>query len=158
MHTDSIFRAIIAVMIELGRTSETSVNFNVTTQRHIPEDYKLHTRRHESLKSHMSSYYLYNPRCSHCLSITWNLVPLHTANITNHIHTAVFPNRSSILCLDKEQLSVLQHCNETVVLANKLIAACVIVRNSAVCSAVIHCEVTTQDFRVRLSDVNDVPT
>jgi hypothetical protein len=145
------------VMIELGRTSETSVNFNVTTQRHIPEDYKLHTRRHESLKSHMSAYYLYNPRCSHCLSITWNLVPLHTANITNLIHTTVFPNRSSILCLDKEQLPVLQHCNETV-LANKLIAACVIVRNSAVCSAVIHCEVTTQGFRVRLSDVNDVPT
>jgi hypothetical protein len=34
------------------RNSETSVNFNVTTQRYIPEDSKLHTRRRENLKSY----------------------------------------------------------------------------------------------------------
>jgi hypothetical protein len=33
-------------------TSETSVNFNVTTRRYIPEDAKLHTHRSENLKSH----------------------------------------------------------------------------------------------------------
>jgi hypothetical protein len=44
--------AIIALMMEAVRTSETSVNFNVTTRRYIPEDTKLHTRRHENLKSH----------------------------------------------------------------------------------------------------------
>jgi hypothetical protein len=32
---------IIRVMMELVRTSETSVNFNVTTRRCIPEDTKL---------------------------------------------------------------------------------------------------------------------
>jgi hypothetical protein len=35
------------------RTSETSVHFNVTTWRYNPEDPKLHTRRHENLKSHI---------------------------------------------------------------------------------------------------------
>jgi hypothetical protein len=34
------------------RISETSVYFNDTTQRYIPEGYYLHTRRRESLKSH----------------------------------------------------------------------------------------------------------
>jgi hypothetical protein len=38
--------------MEAVRTSETSVNFNVTTRRYIPEDPKLHTRRRENLKSH----------------------------------------------------------------------------------------------------------
>jgi hypothetical protein len=33
------------------RTSETSVNFNVTTLRYVPEDSKLHTRCRENLKS-----------------------------------------------------------------------------------------------------------
>jgi hypothetical protein len=39
-------------MMEAVRTSETSVNFNVTTRRYIPENSKLHSRRHENLKSH----------------------------------------------------------------------------------------------------------
>jgi hypothetical protein len=38
-------------MMEAVRTSETSVNFNVTTRCYIPEDSKLHTRRRENLKS-----------------------------------------------------------------------------------------------------------
>jgi hypothetical protein len=44
---------IIALMMEVVRTSETSVHFNETTRRYIPESTKLHTRRHENLKSHM---------------------------------------------------------------------------------------------------------
>jgi hypothetical protein len=32
--------AIIALMMEAVRASETSVNFNVTTRRYIPEDSK----------------------------------------------------------------------------------------------------------------------
>jgi hypothetical protein len=40
-----------ALMMEAVRTSETSVNFNVTTRRYIPEDSKPHTRRRENLKS-----------------------------------------------------------------------------------------------------------
>jgi hypothetical protein len=46
--------SIIVLMMEAVRTSETSVNFNVTTWRYIPEDSKLHTRHRESLKSHMA--------------------------------------------------------------------------------------------------------
>jgi len=42
-------------MMEAVSTSETSVNFNVTTRRYIPEDSKLHTRRRENLKSHKMS-------------------------------------------------------------------------------------------------------
>jgi hypothetical protein len=44
--------SIIALIMEVVRNSETSVNFNVTTQRYIPEDSKLHTRRRENLKSY----------------------------------------------------------------------------------------------------------
>jgi hypothetical protein len=40
-------------MMEAVRTSETSVNFNVTTRRYIPEDSKLQTRRRQKLKSHI---------------------------------------------------------------------------------------------------------
>jgi len=38
--------------MEAVRVSETSVNFKATTRRYIPEDFKLHTRRRENLKSH----------------------------------------------------------------------------------------------------------
>jgi hypothetical protein len=38
--------------MEAVRNSETSVHFNVTTRRY-PEDYKLHIRRRENLKSHI---------------------------------------------------------------------------------------------------------
>jgi hypothetical protein len=40
MRTASIIRALMALMVKTGRTAETSVNFNVTARRHIPEDSK----------------------------------------------------------------------------------------------------------------------
>jgi hypothetical protein len=43
----SIIRAISA------RTSETSVDIDLTTRQCIPEDSELHTRRRENLKSHI---------------------------------------------------------------------------------------------------------
>jgi hypothetical protein len=43
---------IIALVREDVRTSETSVNFNVTTGYYIPEDSELPIRRRENLKSH----------------------------------------------------------------------------------------------------------
>jgi hypothetical protein len=43
---------MIVLMMEPVRTSETSVHFNVTTRRYIPEDSKLHIRLRENLKSH----------------------------------------------------------------------------------------------------------
>jgi hypothetical protein len=39
-------------MVEAVRTSEKSVNFNLTTRRYTPENSKIHTRRRENLKSH----------------------------------------------------------------------------------------------------------
>jgi hypothetical protein len=45
-------------MMEVVRTFETLVNFNVTTWRYILEDSKLHTRCCENLKSHMDIVYL----------------------------------------------------------------------------------------------------
>jgi hypothetical protein len=42
----------IALMIEAVSTSKKSVNFYEATQRNIPEDSHLHTRRRENLKSH----------------------------------------------------------------------------------------------------------
>jgi hypothetical protein len=46
---------ILVMMMEVVRTSETSAKFNVTTQRYIPEDSKLHTHHRENLKSHILS-------------------------------------------------------------------------------------------------------
>jgi hypothetical protein len=42
----------IVLMIKTVRGSETSVYFNETTRRYIPEGHHLHTRRRENLKSH----------------------------------------------------------------------------------------------------------
>jgi hypothetical protein len=42
--------------MEAARTSATSVNFNEVTLRCIPEDYLLHIRRREKLKSHLLSF------------------------------------------------------------------------------------------------------
>jgi hypothetical protein len=54
--TASIIRSI---MMEAVRISETSVNFYETTQRNIPEDSHLHTRRLENLKSYQISFSSY---------------------------------------------------------------------------------------------------
>jgi hypothetical protein len=45
-------------MMEAVRSSETSVNFNVTTRRYISEDSKLHVRRRYNLKSHTVNLYV----------------------------------------------------------------------------------------------------
>jgi hypothetical protein len=43
----------IALMMEAVGTSETSVDSNEPTRRYIPEYSKLHTRRHDDLKSQL---------------------------------------------------------------------------------------------------------
>jgi hypothetical protein len=48
----SIIRAIIPLMMETARTSETLVNFYQTTRRYNPEDGHLRTHRRENLKSY----------------------------------------------------------------------------------------------------------
>jgi hypothetical protein len=48
----SVIRAIIALMMEAARTSETSVDNKLRTRQYIPEDSELHTRRRGNLKSH----------------------------------------------------------------------------------------------------------
>jgi hypothetical protein len=45
-------RRFIVLKMEAVCTTERSVYFNQTTRRYIPEDYHLHTRRRENLKSH----------------------------------------------------------------------------------------------------------
>jgi hypothetical protein len=54
VEVDRRFRGamIIAPMMETVRTSETSVNFNVTTRHYILEDSNLHTYRRENLTAH----------------------------------------------------------------------------------------------------------
>jgi hypothetical protein len=53
VHAASI---IIALMMEVARTSETSVNIHLRTRQYIPEDSELHTRRRENLKSHIMGF------------------------------------------------------------------------------------------------------
>jgi hypothetical protein len=57
--TEVCAASIIRANMEAVRTSETSVNFNVTTRRFIPEDTKLHTRCRENLKSRIINAYLF---------------------------------------------------------------------------------------------------
>jgi hypothetical protein len=45
--------ALIALMMDAARTSETSVDIQLRTRQYIREDSKLHTRRRENLKSHI---------------------------------------------------------------------------------------------------------
>jgi len=55
----SIIRAIIALMMEAARSSETSVD-NYFTRQYIPQDKsELHTRRRENLKSHTNNSDIY---------------------------------------------------------------------------------------------------
>jgi hypothetical protein len=41
---------MIVLIMEAVHTSESWVHFNMTIERYIPEDSKLHTRRRENLK------------------------------------------------------------------------------------------------------------
>jgi hypothetical protein len=56
---DRRFRGAIALIMKAVRTSETSINFIVTTRLYIPEDPKLHTRRREKLNSHIMLLFIY---------------------------------------------------------------------------------------------------
>jgi hypothetical protein len=47
------FRELIALLIEVVSISETSVNFYETAQRNVPENYHIHTRGSENVKSHV---------------------------------------------------------------------------------------------------------
>jgi hypothetical protein len=43
---------IIALMMEVARTSETSIDIQLRTLQYIPDNFELHTRRCENFKSH----------------------------------------------------------------------------------------------------------
>jgi hypothetical protein len=43
---------MLALMMEAASTFETSVSFDQTIRRNIPEESRLHTRRRKNLKSH----------------------------------------------------------------------------------------------------------
>jgi hypothetical protein len=48
---------IIALIMEVALTSETSVAIEFRTRQYIPEDFELHTCRRENLKSHMTQHF-----------------------------------------------------------------------------------------------------
>jgi hypothetical protein len=48
----SIIKAIIALMMDVASTSETSVNVYQTARRNNPKDSQIHNCRRENLKSH----------------------------------------------------------------------------------------------------------
>jgi hypothetical protein len=48
---------IVALIMEVALTSETSVDIEFRTRQYIPEDSKLHTCRRENLKSQMTRHF-----------------------------------------------------------------------------------------------------
>jgi hypothetical protein len=95
--------------MEAVRTSETSVNFNVTTQHNIPEDSKLHTRCRENLKCHKEfvcsavSEGRYCNSCATCISHTIShgttQLSIHLRLVQEmHLHHAQRANWDSCLC------------------------------------------------------------
>jgi hypothetical protein len=56
MHLWNVGLLCITLMMQAVCTSETSVCYNETTWRNIPEGSKLHTRHFENLKSHMDLF------------------------------------------------------------------------------------------------------
>jgi hypothetical protein len=70
VRTTSIIRAmIIALTMKAVHASETSVHFNLTSGRYIPEDSNLHTRRRENLKSHNIKHSLLQCDCTDCNNV-----------------------------------------------------------------------------------------
>jgi hypothetical protein len=75
-------------MMEAVRTSETLVNYNVTTRRYIPEYSELHTRRRQNLKFHsvILRFYLYSYAVSPRLK-NFSLRNFARMNSYNEAHT-----------------------------------------------------------------------
>jgi hypothetical protein len=64
-------------------TSETSVSVYQTTRRNNPEDSRLHTRRHENLKSHMRT------------SVFWDAAPCSLVDINRRFRGAYCLHRQA---------------------------------------------------------------
>jgi hypothetical protein len=61
MSTDVSEVRAASIVREAARTSETSVDIQLSARQYTPEDSELHTRRRENLKSHKEKYCL--PEC-----------------------------------------------------------------------------------------------
>jgi hypothetical protein len=60
---------MIVLMMEAERTSETSVDIQLSTRQYTPEDSELHSRRRENLKSH-NTYFSKRNDLEKCRYIT----------------------------------------------------------------------------------------
>jgi hypothetical protein len=71
-------------MMEAARTSETSVDIQLTTRQYIPEDYELHTRCRENLKAHESED-------SHLMFITLMMETVSSSEtVSTRLHGVIF--------------------------------------------------------------------
>jgi hypothetical protein len=59
VHITSVITAMIALMMEAVRTSETLVKSYQSTRRYNPEDSHLHGHRRENLKSYQEQFILH---------------------------------------------------------------------------------------------------
>jgi hypothetical protein len=74
------------LMMEGVRISETSVIFNVTTRRYIPEDSKLHTRRRKNVKSQLNTLMMEAVRTSET-SVIFNVTTRRYIPEDSKLHT-----------------------------------------------------------------------
>jgi hypothetical protein len=94
--TASIIKAIIALIMEAVRTSETSVHSNETTRRCIPEASNLHIRRREKRKYiiYVENILVEMDRSTYkadCDHHTTKIVVLSIASQKQNFHFETFP-------------------------------------------------------------------
>jgi hypothetical protein len=68
--------ALVALMTEAAKTSETSVNFYQTTRRYNPEDSHLRTHSREKLISYLITFmFAWQLSCASAVNVTVHVCP-----------------------------------------------------------------------------------
>jgi hypothetical protein len=92
---------VVALMMEVARTSETLINFYQTTRRYNPEDSHLHTHRRENLKSYVISQ-RFNLKL-----ILYYVDVIEVLKLLSQIRASVVPVASFVLlCLQLQRLGL----------------------------------------------------
>jgi hypothetical protein len=74
--------------MEAVHTSETSVNFNVTTRCYISEDFTLHIRRRENMKSHIINNHFFGSLYNYVIGFNKMLITKRNTSLIEKVRVA----------------------------------------------------------------------